>query len=57
MVIGDPINVYKDQGPATGSCYGLHRENNFLAIGEEVPAMDRSDFAHRGVIATDPLFW
>ena len=56
-MIGDPIIVYKDQGPATGTCNGLHRENNFLAIGEEVPAMDRSDFAHRGVIATDPLFW
>jgi hypothetical protein len=24
--------VYKDQGPATGSFNGLHRENNFLAI-------------------------
>ena len=56
-MIGDPIIVYKDQGPATGTFNGLHPKNNFLAIGEEVPAMDRSDFAHRGVIATDPLFW
>ena len=27
-----PGFAYKDQGPATGPCNGLHRESNFLAI-------------------------
>jgi hypothetical protein len=31
-VIGDPIIVYKDQGPATGSFNGLHLKSNVLTM-------------------------
>jgi len=31
MVIGDPKNVYKDQGPATVFCIGLHVRSDFLS--------------------------